>query len=899
MQTMLCGVVGFLLRLRYRIVTVNARFLVREGYHKEGGVLFLPNHPAEVDPLILSSLLGFRFAPRPVVVRDFYDLPYVGLIMRLVRGIPTPNCDLLMNDRKVREVEKAFKEVEGGLRGGDNFLIYPSGRLQLDGYESIGGNSFVQRIFEMYPEVRVVLIRTTGLWGSTFSRAITGRVPDVWKTILSGCKEALKSALFFMPRRAVTVEFAPLPGEFPKGGSRLDINRYLEGWYNRYTTPSGGMASVEPLRQVPFNRFTKRLPVITRKKRKKKAPPPKVRLSPEVRKRILSELARLSGREEGEIEEAMSLSSDLGLDSLDYAGIRAFLAEQYRIESISPEHTETVADLFRLVCEGHAEGRLALLEQSERIGWPAENCRPALYLPKGETVQEVFLSSCSRMERNIACGDAISGLLSYGLLKRKVIVLARMLQKSPGPYVAILLPSSVSVFALIVAVLMAKKVPVLLNWTAGVRSLNYAHILLRPGVVISSGAFLQKSDSLDLGAFADKTVLLEEMRERVTFREKATALFLAGRSVKRVMRYFGLREADPTDPAVILFTSGTESYPKAVPLSHANLLSNQAAAMRVASLNRDDILLATLPPFHSFGFSVTGIFPLLVGVRVFYSPDPTDGYTMARECYARSVTVLCSAPSFYRNLFRVATDRELATVRLFVTGAEKMAESLIETIGKLESKPLLLEGYGITECSPIVTVTPPDGAPKGVGLPLPGVKICVIDPDTCEVLRQGKEGEICIAGPGVFNGYIGDDAPDPFIKIGGERWYKSGDLGVIEPDGTLIHKGRLRRFMKIGAEMISLSALEEELIRGLREKGRIEEGDETPRIVACAREENGKDEIVLVTTLALQPKVCNAILRVSGFGRIVKIGQIKQVDEIPLTGTGKVRLCVINEMING
>lgn len=886
-----------LLSLRYQIEVKSMAALFSAEYLKKGGILFLPNHPAEVDPLILQALLMGTFRIRPLVIEHFYYLKGAHLFMKWVDALPLPNFEMATNTWKIRQVEKALEQVKKAVDQGDNFLIYPSGHLKTDGSEIVGGNSFVHRLLEICPNIKIVLVRTTGLWGSSFSRAATGRSPDFWKTLLHGCRVLLKNGFFFVPKRKVTVEFSLAPTDFPYKGSRIDVNQYLENWYNQYTNDTGYITDKEPLKLVSFSCFSRELlPIKERKKKEKQKSVTEVPNN--IRMAVCKELARLSDLALEDIHDEMDLARDLGLDSLDYANIQIFLDEQYDIESIVPEKIRTVSDLFELIIKGEIENQSFGIIDPKTYWWPEEKFRPAVHYPKGENIQEVFLNTCYRMRKNFACGDEFTKFLTYHKLKLGVITLARKLEVMPDQYLGVLLPSSVGTFLLILAILMAGKTPVILNWTTGARNLNFADRLLHLQTIFSSRRFLERADNVELGVLEDKVILMESFRKKLSFWDKVAGFCLSQKSQPSLMKRFQIKRFKPQDPAVILFTSGTETYPKAVPLSHQNLITNQKAALSVVKINRDDVLLGVLPPFHSFGFSVTGLLPLLSGLRVFFSPDPTDSHAMARDCYLRNITLLCCAPSFYRNLFRIATSQQLQSIRMFVTGAEKAPKQLFDSVKKLEGERVLIEGYGITECSPIVTLCRPGNPAKGVGQPLPGVELCVIHPETGKKLSDQEQGEICVKGPNVFQGYMGEQVPNPFIELEGKKWYRSGDLGSLDKDGSLIYGGRIKRFVKIGGEMISLAALEEELFHLAKERNWIPKDEDVPQLaIGVVEKEADKPLLVLFTTFEISPQEINMVLRSSGFGRIVKIQAVKQIPEIPMTGTGKVHFHCINEML--
>jgi long-chain-fatty-acid--[acyl-carrier-protein] ligase len=308
-----------------------------------------------------------------------------------------------------------------------------------------------------------------------------------------------------------------------------------------------------------------------------------------------------------------------------------------------------------------------------------------------------------------------------------------------------------------------------------------------------------------------------------------------------------------------------------------------------------DVLYACLPPFHSFGFAVTGLFPLLFGMKVFYAPDPTQYFAMAHEIEEWDVTLICSAPTFMKGLFQVARPEQLRSVRLAVAGAEKVPDALFQYMEKKGG--VLLEGYGITECSPIVSLTMPGKPREGVGNPVPGVELCIINPETNEKLPQGTDGEICIAGPNVFKGYLGHPR-DPFVEIDGKKWYRSGDRGHLNANGCLILSGRLKRFVKIGGEMVSLSGIEEELLRVAREKKWLVEQDDKPSLAIAVKEANGDKPLIIVfTTFDVSKDLLNDALREGGFGRIIKIAEVKKIDQIPINGAGKIQYRVLEEKL--
>lgn len=888
-----------ILSLRYDIKVRGLDRIAKKQLKKESGILFLPNHPAEIDPVIVMSILMKTFKPRPLVVEHFYYMSGMHSFMRFVRAFPIPHVETTANQWKVKQVEKAFNTIKQGLKDGQNFLIYPSGSLKKEGYEAIGGNSFIHRLIHEYPEVKIVLIRTTGLWGSCFSRAITGEVPNFWTSAFGKIKVLLKNWIFFVPKRKVLLDFAINPEDFPRQGTRLEINKYLESWYNTYVTEDGKSVKEEPLALVSYERHKEVYPEITYNKKAEKERrtlfKKKIEVPPAIKKVVIEKIAELADQSPSKIKEDQHLANDLGLDSLDAANIYAFLDTEYGVKDLKADTIETVADVMYAAAE-----KIKVEEEEEKAapsGWPKEEDRPRVESPDGKTIQEAFLRVCTRMQDYSACADANSGILTYKKLKLAAIVLSQKIKEYPGQYIGVMLPSSVGTYLTIFAVLLAGKIPVMLNWTAGIRTLNYAAELLDLKVILSSGKFLNKVDSLDMGELERVIVTLEDLKHGITFKNKLRGLFLSSKKPKSLFKSLGLEGVVRVDdPAVILFTSGTETYPKAVPLSHKNILENQKAALSCISFFSEDIFYGILPPFHSFGFNVTGLLPILTGIKVYYAPDPTNAKSMAKDIDHWKITVFCCAPSFFKNLFIVANPKQLKSVRLFVTGAEKAPAELFENVKALGPTHKIIEGYGITECSPAVTFCRENRPAKGVGLPLPNLELCVIHPETQELLQKGQQGELCIHGDTVFAGYMGHNAKNPFIEINGKKWYRSGDLASVDEEGNLILSGRLKRFIKIGGEMISLNALEEELVEIAKKDQWAKEVVEGPILAIGVNEIPERPAIILFTTFAVTKDDVNMGLRESGFGRIMKITDVRQLKEIPMTSTGKVHYRRLNEL---
>ncbi|HSX12383.1 MAG TPA: AMP-binding protein [Rhabdochlamydiaceae bacterium] len=878
--------VRLVVALRYRIKITGRKELIAKKWPHTGGILFLPNHAAEMDPIILMMVLWREFRPRPLAADTFYYQKGIRFFMDLVRTLAIPDMDIA-NQWKIKRLEKSKQQLLTHLRAGDNFLIYPSGKLKRTAEEKIGGAFLVHDLLQAAPDTNIALIRITGFWGSLFSCAATPTSPDFGKTLWRGFKILLKNGIFFAPRRAIHIEMSPAPDDFPYRTSRLQLNQYLERWYNA--------RGPEPLSLVRYYFWSQQLPKIEPKHKQRE----QISVPPELEKTIIAHLAQTTHRGEETIQKTMHLSNDLGLDSLDIADLYIFLEDKFQISDLEPGEIQTVEDLIFAAANYKKEREKQVEVKKRKMRWPKEKNRLTPLYPEGHSIQEVFLNICNRMGSFTACADGLTGPISYRKLKRVVLVLALKIKQFPEENIGILLPSTIAAYLMTLATMLAKKVPVMLNWTAGSRALEHCVSVTELHTILSSFRFLNHLDNADFGETDDLLLLLEEFRKEIGLGIKLKGLLLSLLPPKALLSVLHLNTVQEKERAVIIFTSGTETLPKGVPLSHKNLLSNERAAFSCIQLDGTDSIYSVLPPFHSFGLSVTGLLPLLIGLKTFYAPDPTHSHGMANDIAKWKPTMFCCAPSFIRALFKVASNEELQSIRLFVSGAEKAPEELFDRVKQLGPDKKMIEGYGISECSPIVTIGRPEKEHKGVGQAIPGVELCVIHPDTREVLPQGQEGEICIYGPNVFEGYLGYPK-SPFITLQGKSWYRSGDRGYLDSDGTLFITGRLKRFFKIGGEMVSLGGLEEELLSLCEEKGWAPQKQEGPKLaIVGVGLESDKPIIVLFTTFDIGLEQVNGALRERGLGRIVKISRIQKLDEIPLTGTGKTHYRLLEEKVAG
>lgn len=896
---MLASLIRLMLWFRYRFVIKGLDKLNAKTLNKPGGILFLPNHPAIfVDPISVTLAGLTKYPIRPIIVEYMYYAPILHGVAKFLNAMPMPNFAYSSNSLKRKKSEKITQELIEGLRKGESFLIYPAGKIKLSAYEAIGGSSAVHQIVQAVPEVNIVLVRTKGLWGSIFSSYLTGKAPPMMSAIFQGFKFCLKNLLFFTPRREVTIEFEVAPADFPYQASRLDFNRYLEKWYNTPDglTPQVGESPGDSLVLVSYSMWGEKYLTPTRGNQDDVKEVDLSAVSEATKNKVMLKLAEICKKEVAFIKPEQDLAFDLGMDSLDMAELASFLQDNFEISSIPVNRLTNVSQVLGIASKQivFAEEEEVPTNKKDLEKWQAPHDKIKLTMPEGNSVIEVFLRNCDRRGHDLACIDERSGALTYSQLKMRVVLLAEYLRHLPGTYVGILLPASVAANVLIMAVQLAGKVPLMVNWTVGPRHLEAVVALSHVEVVISSWAFLDKLENADLTGIDDKLVMLEDVARDFTVWDKLKAMYRSKLRAKSILATFEADKIKGSDNAVLLFTSGTEGMPKGVPLSHRNILSNLHSILGVIDVYTTDVIFGILPPFHAFGFTISALLGLLVGMRLASYPDPTNGKKMA-ECAAKwQATIVCGAPTFLKAMLKAASPEQLDSLRLCVTGAEKAPPELFQLMASIGKESSLIEGYGITECSPVLTANRPGKPNVGVGQALPNVDICIVHPETYEDVPVGTHGMILAHGDNIFNGYLNPNVQSPFVTHQGRNWYKTGDLGYLDQQGNLTIAGRQKRFIKIGGEMISLAALEETLLA--KASSNEWQKDEGPILAVAAHEIAGdKPKIVLFTTFDLDTDTANSIIRSGGFSNLVKITSVEVMLEIPIMGTGKVNYRVLTE----
>lgn len=873
---------------RYRIEYRGREKLTSQNLSHKGGTLFLPNHPAEVDPLIVGTGVWHKFEPRPVIVEWISQIPVIRGVMHLMRAVPIPDFEKRNAQFRRNQADKAFSEVVDGLKKGDNFLLYPAGRLKSSEKELIGGASGLHKILQAYPDANIVLVRTTGLWGSTFSKGWSGKSVNFLEAVLKAVLAVLKNGLFFLPKRKVLVEYHPFNESFPRTASRIEMNNFLEKWYNQVE---------DPLRIVPYQFWSKK---VKRNVSVSQINTDVSQVPKEIQNSVVQEIGRISKTLSQEIKPEMRLSADLRLDSLDVQDIVTYLEEEYNVSKINPFQLTTVASVMNYAAnpnEVSTENAKIPTSSASWKNFDATSTKRATI--DGVNIPEAFFKVAFSRKKELACADLISKEVTYERLMLSVLLLAKKIGSFSGEYVGILLPASIASNISVLACQVAKKVPVMINWTVGVHHLEAVKQVTGVKHVITSEAFLKNLHGLDLSPISKELISLEKLKANISLYEKLKATLFIKLKYETVVKRLGLLDIKKESPAVLLFTSGTEAMPKGVPLSHENIMFDMKVAFDRVKTTNQDVILGFLPPFHSYGFTVCGLLPLISGMRVVYYPNPTHYKKLAQLIAQWQVSFLAGAPTFLKGIIQLNQKELYKTLRVIVSGAEKAPESLLNKVKEVCPQAEFIEGYGLSECSPILTLNVPGQKHQGVGLPLDGVEILIVHPETYEKMPCGQQGHVLGRGPNIFKGYLGGSAASPFMEVSGKSWFKTGDLGYLDERGYLTLVGRLKRQIKVGGEMINLNALEEGLTKEFISDGIINLTDkDEPSIALCSKEANDRPKIYLFTSLDVSLDEVNKKIKKLGFSNLHRVHTIEKVDQLPLMGSGKIHYRRLEELLN-
>jgi acyl-[acyl-carrier-protein]-phospholipid O-acyltransferase/long-chain-fatty-acid--[acyl-carrier-protein] ligase len=508
------------------------------------------------------------------------------------------------------------------------------------------------------------------------------------------------------------------------------------------------------------------------------------------------------------------------------------------------------------------------------------------------------------LKRRLFATAVVDGL-DHSLLSRSKLLgaaaaLSRLLRKAfPDQRIAIVLPASKGSMMANLAVTLAGKVPVDLNFTIG-RAANESCIKranLR--VAISATQFIDRIKDFP---WPERVLKLDELMPRlkrqIVFWWMMSILAPAG----LLLRLLQIPKGGGHAEATLLFTSGSTGEPKGVVLSHCNIVGNVSQFRELLDAKKDDAILASLPFFHSFGSTVTLWYPLIEGVRIVTYPNPLEVAKNAALIERYKLTLLLATPTFLRGYLRKVEPHQLRSLRLVITGAEKLPLDLGKAFEE-RFKQRVFEGYGLTETAPVVSVNLPQPQPTrpgeqvqpsarlgSVGKMAPGIAAEIREPETDHKLSLHETGMLWLRGPNIFEGYLHD--PERTADVLRDDWFKTGDIGRFDEDGFLYIEGRLSRFSKIGGEMVPHEALEQKIVDLLELSGE----DERSIAIVGVQDEAKGEAVVLLSAVDIDLAQLRDKLRDAGVPNLWIPKRVQRVESVPILASGKLDLKKCNAL---
>jgi len=498
------------------------------------------------------------------------------------------------------------------------------------------------------------------------------------------------------------------------------------------------------------------------------------------------------------------------------------------------------------------------------------------YVIRGEEMllHHRFIETAKKNLKKIAVYDqATEKDITYERMLIASLILSKKFAKYTGKYLGIMVPTSAGCMLSAIGALMAGKIPVMINYSTGAaENAIFAQEKCSFKTIVTSKKLLEKINISPVIGM----VFLEDIMPTITLFNKLSAAFKAKGSVKSIIK--SVNNGDLEDVSVILFTSGSEKEPKAVQLSHKNILHNVDNIPELLNCTSEDIYLANLPLFHVFGLTVNFWHPLIMGASIIAYPNPLDYKIIGRLVKQYKISVMAGTPAFYYGYYKKSKPGDYASIRVAVSGADKLSQHIYDAFSKKHGVKIL-EGYGTTETSPVISINRIDKHKIGsIGLPIRGAQVKIVDRETGEILPANTEGKVLVKGDMVMKGYLGD-LEETSLRIR-NGWYDTGDMGIIDEDGFMWHRGRLKRFVKVGGEMVSLVRVESVLESLLDE-------ETVCCVVDVPNPTKGAEIVAAIATSEIDKrKIIKEMAKQLPSIAVPK--EIHFMEEIPMMGSGKV-----------
>ena len=887
-----------LFSLRYR-VHLHGLDEVKKILKSDKPVVVLPNHPAMTDTWLLYSIIGQIVSLKPVMLEKFFTQKGLYWIYRLLQAIPVPDFEVIVNEWKARQGDRAYEEILKTLNRKEKVIIYPGGTLKNSSKESLRGKSAVHRLLSEEIDLEVILVRTTGLWGSSFSHGILGNTPDSWETLKKSFFLLWKNLIFFMPKRDVTIEFYRLPSDFSIPESKMEFNRFLEGWYNQYKYQDATESEERP-NLVPYLFWDKKGSTPKAYLSCSKTLDKDVKVPVNMREMILSKLSKMTGFPKEHIHPEQNLAVDLGCDSIDLSNLILFLEQKFPVSSkFCSLDIVYVQDLFLVALNKKVPCVNEILLKEKSRGWKEQVFAVTKrFEVLGKTIPEAFIHRMKLVADKEIVADKTVTLTGKETLFT-TILLAGKIRKIEGKYIGIILQPCVDESLILFAAMLAGKVPVLINWNNGYASTDELMRMLSIKSVFTSRKFLDHEPHFELGNIEPLLVMIEDFYTDISVFEKLNAHLLASKSTSSILSHFGLDGLSEDVNALVLCKCISEHLPKFIPLTHKNLIVNiEDLGERLLSQEISTFLCCTAL-YYSNGLIVTTLLPLLNGLRVFFSQELTYYPFLAKQIQDWGIDFLdLTVSKHYKELFNCCEPAQLVSLRFLVS--ENATQSVRDKLKKINPKAKIYLGFGTTETSVLTSQTHKDQKPKGLGRALKRVELIVVDPQDLKPVSQGVEGEVLAHGPSIFNGYLDEKLESPFVNLNGKSFFRTGYFGYLDTKGNLItdNKRGANTLTRVSGNLVKLPMIEQFLTYKAKELGWSSAlGNKgNSFVVIPLQTEDKKNELVLISSLDVSLDEVNKIIAESALPNFCRLHRLLKVTEIPLLSSGNADVKALTEL---
>jgi acyl-[acyl-carrier-protein]-phospholipid O-acyltransferase/long-chain-fatty-acid--[acyl-carrier-protein] ligase len=531
------------------------------------------------------------------------------------------------------------------------------------------------------------------------------------------------------------------------------------------------------------------------------------------------------------------------------------------------------------------------------------------YINSFKNIDEVYIETIKRHGSNVALIDTTGEKYSYYKMFTLNIIFKKIIEKNPEQNIGLLLPTT-SIGAIVnMAVMLSGKTAVNINYTASVEGMASAVDQAGIKTIYTAKKFVKKLASKGIeidGAFPEDVniIYLEDLKPQISKIDFIKTYVLVRLSPTWMLKKLYQTNNTLDSNFAILFSSGSEGAPKGVMLSHKNILANVKQISEMLNITGEEVFLGSLPIFHAFGLTVTTILPMVEGIRVVFHPDPTDAIGIGKAVAKNNVTFMCATATFIRLYTKNKKLKPIMfeSLNLIFSGAEKLNRTVANEFKQKFGKEVK-EGYGATECSPLISANIPNAIDttywtiqigtkeETIGMPLPGCAVKIVDPSTLEELKPNEDGLIVASGPNIMKGYLNnkEKTDEVLVNINGKIWYKTGDKGHLDEDGFITIVDRYSRFAKLGGEMVSLTAVENKIYEYLGE-------DQDIKLVCVNVPDEKKGEKIILVMEDQIDDLKNKLIEF-GMSPLWIPSDIKIVEQVPVLGTGKINFKGAKELV--